>query len=873
MDHGVLGKQLVSLYKNHDEQTMASLLKKSLDEFRPQTLAQLQVLMPTVDGKIRLKILEILMEDGGEDLVPFFIQTIRMEKNSLYAKSMILVFGNFEIEAAASALTAIEGNLTSDLKSTVQRVVARFRARFREYFYMTEFESAIQKRMKFASGVMIKEPHEKYIPFLNNHLNSSVLALKFESIRVLTYIGDASSLEALFKLLETSLNQKKGETAFKEILAGMDREKLDVGQFIRSLASGMGFTYDTLLSVFDKAKRGTPKPFIQDVIEGFFFQSETLERALENFLKMIVLGSPLTQSDYRRLEDGLADYDKQLIKTLSQALAAMGGIAVRHPIPDLLTRVDELLPARFPNREYQMMQLLKGFKTDESFQRFLAYLSDAGSPEIVLEALDGLLHFESETLPDVVRDLALSPKRADIRDKAVQVVGNWGFADLIMYDLLDSSNADLKSCGVALICEFQPAGGQDLLLKLLSPKTPTGLLKGVLEALVAYPGEKTGRAILPFVDPKSPYEVRQIALITLIKAGGDHRFGLFFSLLKGLDQQKTTDMLSSMLSILKKIETDVWEAALQSQHELWPSLLNHEIPKFRDAFFILLESCSWNLENYAPWIKNLEKAVAQKIPRGAMEDKRLNGLISKLKELQDRAIKCDRANKVLNEIYKTFDAGDAYNRTQAMRRLSMAFKPEMAEDPENSRKINDMVCMVLDDSTSSEELLRLTVSAVSRIDHPDLVKRMEKFVNHENAPLSQSAREILLSHAEKPEGGIQKIFIIDDSKYMTKQLTIMLLKAGYKVIAENHVKEGLLALSRDSFDLMILDLNMPEMDGARFLQTVRNAQMAPEHILVMSSTRDREELGAIVQQGIEGLFLKPFPMNELLDKIRLLEAA
>jgi len=344
--------------------------------------------------------------------------------------------------------------------------------------------------------------------------------------------------------------------------------------------------------------------------------------------------------------------------------------------------------------------------------------------------------------------------------------------------------------------------------------------------------------------------------------------------LKGADQQRSNDLIATLLSFLKKVEPCVWEQALMERPQLWPALLNHENAKYRDQFLILLESCSWELENHKPWIKNFEKALNEGISRSGLEQKRLNQLFSDMKEMQERAIKSGRAQKVLREILTTFKKGEAYDQVQAMRRLSMAFKPEMVEDDDTYvEEINTMICTVLDDSNSSEELLRLTVSAVSRIDHPDLVKRIEKFVGHQNGALAQLSREIVLRHAEKPEGKIQSIFIIDDSKLMTKQLTVMLLKAGYRVIAENHVKEGLMALSRDSFDLMILDLNMPEMHGAQFLQTARNAEMAPDHILVMSSTRDREELGAIVQQGVEGLFLKPFPLKDILEKIRSLEAA
>ena len=118
---------------------------------------------------------------------------------------------------------------------------------------------------------------------------------------------------------------------------------------------------------------------------------------------------------------------------------------------------------------------------------------------------------------------------------------------------------------------------------------------------------------------------------------------------------------------------------------------------------------------------------------------------------------------------------------------------------------------------------------------------------------------------------IRRIFIIDDSKYITRQLTNVLTKAGYEVVAENHVREGLQKLFRADFDLMIVDLEMPEMNGDVFIANLRQQGRAPQDVIVIAASRNSEDLAPIIKQGIKDLLFKPFPMNDLLNRIRKLE--
>jgi CheY-like chemotaxis protein len=173
----------------------------------------------------------------------------------------------------------------------------------------------------------------------------------------------------------------------------------------------------------------------------------------------------------------------------------------------------------------------------------------------------------------------------------------------------------------------------------------------------------------------------------------------------------------------------------------------------------------------------------------------------------------------------------------------------------------------------ADDLRLIGIALAGKIAHPSLLRSVEGHLNNANPQIARAAREIVLEHHGSAGGTIQSIFVLDDSRYMTNQLSALLVKSGYRVTAENNVREGLLSLYQGDFDLLILDLEMPEMDGLQFLKAAREAKAAPEHVLIITSNRDRENLQRVASQGIGGLFLKPFPMQDLIQKIKAIEAA
>jgi DNA-binding response OmpR family regulator len=89
----------------------------------------------------------------------------------------------------------------------------------------------------------------------------------------------------------------------------------------------------------------------------------------------------------------------------------------------------------------------------------------------------------------------------------------------------------------------------------------------------------------------------------------------------------------------------------------------------------------------------------------------------------------------------------------------------------------------------------------------------------------------------------QRILIVDDDKDVAPLFRGVLEDAGYSVSHTLSGKEGLRAIREEAFDLVILDLSIPDVDGFEILRAIRN-QISKPKILVVSGYADLLEMAA-----------------------------
>lgn len=101
----------------------------------------------------------------------------------------------------------------------------------------------------------------------------------------------------------------------------------------------------------------------------------------------------------------------------------------------------------------------------------------------------------------------------------------------------------------------------------------------------------------------------------------------------------------------------------------------------------------------------------------------------------------------------------------------------------------------------------------------------------------------------------KKILIVEDEKPLARVLSLKLNSAGYQVVIAYDGKEALAILSKQTFDLIILDLIMPKEDGFQVLQKIKDMGIKMP-IIVSSNLSQIEDVKRAKQLGALDYFVK-----------------
>ncbi|HEP2689614.1 TPA: two-component system response regulator CovR [Streptococcus pyogenes] len=112
----------------------------------------------------------------------------------------------------------------------------------------------------------------------------------------------------------------------------------------------------------------------------------------------------------------------------------------------------------------------------------------------------------------------------------------------------------------------------------------------------------------------------------------------------------------------------------------------------------------------------------------------------------------------------------------------------------------------------------------------------------------------------------KKILIIEDEKNLARFVSLELQHEGYEVIVEVNGREGLETALEKEFDLILLDLMLPEMDG---FEVTRRLQTEKTTYIMMMTARDSiMDVVAGLDRDADDYIVKPFAIEELLARIR-----
>lgn len=111
-----------------------------------------------------------------------------------------------------------------------------------------------------------------------------------------------------------------------------------------------------------------------------------------------------------------------------------------------------------------------------------------------------------------------------------------------------------------------------------------------------------------------------------------------------------------------------------------------------------------------------------------------------------------------------------------------------------------------------------------------------------------------------------RILVVDDEESILVPLEFLLKKAGHEVVLARTGEEALKALSQDAFDLMVLDLMLPGMDGFAVLERTKALPQRPKVLVLTARGREADRAKALAL-GAEAFMAKPFGIQDLLSQV------
>lgn len=118
----------------------------------------------------------------------------------------------------------------------------------------------------------------------------------------------------------------------------------------------------------------------------------------------------------------------------------------------------------------------------------------------------------------------------------------------------------------------------------------------------------------------------------------------------------------------------------------------------------------------------------------------------------------------------------------------------------------------------------------------------------------------------------KRALIIDDDAAVSESIRIAMEVIGFDVLTASNGNDGLALAERDYFDLIILDIMMPDRSGFLVLETLRQMEKTPSRIIMITANEGNRHQQYAEDLGVDAYIRKPFAMEVLVrEVVRLTE--
>jgi CheY-like chemotaxis protein len=117
-----------------------------------------------------------------------------------------------------------------------------------------------------------------------------------------------------------------------------------------------------------------------------------------------------------------------------------------------------------------------------------------------------------------------------------------------------------------------------------------------------------------------------------------------------------------------------------------------------------------------------------------------------------------------------------------------------------------------------------------------------------------------------PQSTLRKVLVVDDEDTVRTALQASIETFdGFEVYTAEDGEQGLEMVARDRYDIMLVDLMMPVIDGFEVLRQIREMDddVRPERVILVSGMTDPTLQGNVRALGGDGILSKPFRLDDL----------
>ena len=111
------------------------------------------------------------------------------------------------------------------------------------------------------------------------------------------------------------------------------------------------------------------------------------------------------------------------------------------------------------------------------------------------------------------------------------------------------------------------------------------------------------------------------------------------------------------------------------------------------------------------------------------------------------------------------------------------------------------------------------------------------------------------------------ILVVEDDRQIRKLLSTTLSANGYNIECAIDGEQAIMAVSTNKFDIVLLDLGLPDIDGVTVIKKIREWSNIP--IIVVSARGEDSDKISALDNGADDYLTKPFSIEELMARIRV----